>query len=139
MSIIRGSTRPFARLTMDAPYTGNVLSKAEKQGLGLNTRMKYTAGFVAFFDAAALRIIEPKSTLADMQLDAFHRASRAFDLRKFKTFGFVKEVRVNAINGCAKTSKLKKKYQLDEVPELPLAGCDTLCLCYYEPIILDKL
>ena len=39
MSIIRGSTRSFARPTMDAPYTGNVLSKAENRAAG--ARVKY--------------------------------------------------------------------------------------------------
>lgn len=138
MSIIRGSTRPFARLSMDAAYAGDVLSKAEKQALGLNTRMKYTAAFVAFFNVTSLRTIEPKSTVANMQIDAFHRACRTFDLRKFKRLGFVKEVRIKAIDECRKSNKIKKKYRLDEAPELPLEGCDTLCLCYYEPIIPDK-
>lgn len=101
--------------------------------------MKYSKNFIDYFDASILKNIEPKNVLTDMRIDAFHRACRHFDIIKFKKYGFVKKVTIHPVDGCPKIEKFKKTHNLDEVPELPLKGCDQQCMCYYEPIIPKNL
>lgn len=137
---LRGSSVPFGRINTKVAFDGEtLLTVEEKRALGLNTRMKYSKQFIEYFDPSALKTIEPKATLECLHLDAFHRVSRAKQLLSFKKLGFVKQVRVVPTgdgDDCGRIKRLKKTYSIEEVPDLPLPGCDApLCRCRYEPII----
>jgi hypothetical protein len=137
MAVLRDSTYPFARLDTKAAYRGAVLGRDEKRSLGLNPRLKYTREFIEYFQPSALGRIEPKGTLQQMHLDALHRASRTSELARLKSLGFVK-VTIRPVNGCSPIRRLGKTYNLDEAPALPLKGCNRLCMCYYEAVMICK-
>lgn len=137
---LRGASVPFGRINTKVAFDGEtVLTVKEKKALGLNTRMKYSKQFIEYFDPSALKVIEPKATLECLHLDAFHRVSRAKQLLTLKKLGFVKQVKIVPTgdgDDCAKIKRLKKTYRIEDVPELPLPGCDVpFCRCWYEPII----
>jgi hypothetical protein len=139
MATLRASTHPFARLDTKSVEDGALLlSVDEKKARGLNTRMKYTKDFISYFDPAALKKIEPKGTLFSMQIDAFHRASRHFEILRFKKMGFVEHVKIMPVGGCKKVQRIKKTYPIDEVPDLPLPGCDEECHCCLEAVIPSR-
>lgn len=140
ISLIRTGAIPFGRVNTKIAFDGDaILTVDEKKKLGLNTRMKYSRKFIEYFDPKSFTTIEPKSTLECMHLDAFYRVSRKNDLIRFKKDGFVKQVKIDVINDCFtcnKVKRFKKIYNIDEVPELPLPGCDApYCRCGYKPII----
>jgi len=140
IATLREGSTPFGRTNTRVAFDGGpLLTVGEKRALGLNTRMKYSKKFIEYFEPSALRTIEPKATLECMHLDAFHRVSRQKELLSFKKLGFVKEVEIlpcGDSRDCGKIKRLKKIYRLEEVPELPLPGCDApYCRCMYVPII----
>lgn len=98
--------------------------------------MKYSKKFVECYDPLAFKMIEPKTTLEHMYLDAFHRVSRRNEILRLKKLGFVKKVKIVPDDECEKIKRFKKTYNIDEVPELPLTGCNApFCRCYFEAII----
>jgi hypothetical protein len=134
----------FTRINTRVAFEGDdILSVEEKRAMGLNTRMKYSKAFIEYFNPSALKTIEPKSILENMHLNAFNRVARKRDLRRFTEVGVVRQVKIVPIGhgqDCEKIRHFKKIYNLDEVPELPLAECSApFCLCMYEPILPDKL
>ena len=134
---LRGGSIPFGRVNTKVVFDNDAfLTVEEKKMLGLNTRMKYSKKFIECFDPLAFKMIEPKSTLECMHLDAFHRVSRKNELLKLKKLGFVKKVKIVPDDDCGRIKRFKKTYSIGEVPELPLTGCDApFCRCYYEAII----
>jgi|GEM_PF-2190867 len=140
MAKLRGASVPFGRTNTSVAFDGDViLTVDEKRALGLNTRMKYSKTFIEYFDASALKTIEPKATPECMHLDAFHRVSRKKELLSLKKLGFVKQVKIVPVGDsrdCKKIKRFKKIYSMEEVPELPVPGCDApFCRCMYEAII----
>jgi len=140
IAILRGSSFPFARVNTRVAFGGDtLLTVKEKKALGLNSRMKYSKKFIEYFEPSVLRSIEPKATLEGMHLDAFHRVSRKNELRRFKELRFVEKVKIVPCGDerdCGQKKRLKKIWRIEEVPELPLPGCDApYCRCMYEPII----
>lgn len=140
ISILRTGSVPFGRTNTKVAFDGDsFLTVEEKRKLGLNTRMKYSKKFTEYFDPTSFKTIEPKSTLECMHLNAFHRVSRKKELLKFKKLEFVKKVKIVAVGDhldCKKINRLRKIYNIEEVPELPLPGCDApVCRCYYEALI----
>lgn len=142
ISILRKNSDPFGRTNTKVVFDGDsFLTVEEKRKLGLNTRMKYSKKFIEYFNPVSFKTIEPKNTLECMHLDAFHRVSRREELLKLKKLGFVKKVKVVPTGDsldCKKINKLRKIYNIEDVPELPLPGCDApYCRCSYEAIISD--
>jgi hypothetical protein len=140
IATLKEGSIPFGRTNTRVAFDGGpLLTVEEKKALGLNTRMKYSKKFIDYFEPSAFRTIEPKATLECMHLDAFHRVSRQKELLRFKKLGFVKEVEIvpcGDSRDCRKIKRLKKVYRLEEVPELPLPGCNApYCRCMYVPII----
>src|ERR1700731_729643 len=81
MAKLRGASVPFGRINTQVAFDGDAISTVEeKKALGLNTRMKYSKTFVEYFEPLAFKMIEPKTTLECMHLDAFHRVSRKKEL-----------------------------------------------------------
>ncbi len=135
ISNLKRGSAPFGRVNTTIAFDGDsYLTVQEKQSLGLNTRMKYSRKFIEYFDPVSFREIEPKAALECMHLDAFHRVSRNKELLRFKKLGFIAQVRIQA-GDCAKIKRLKKIHLIEEIPGLPLVGCDApFCECWYEPI-----
>lgn len=139
ISLIRSATILFGRVNTKIAFDDDtILTVDEKKKLGLNSRMKYSKKFIEYFDPKSFKTIEPKDTLEFMRLDAFYRVSRKNDLLNYKKLG-IKKVKIDAIadvRTCNNIKRLKKIYNIDEVPELPLPGCDSsYCRCTYQPII----
>ena len=136
---LKGGMVPFGRVNTQVAFDGDViLTVKEKKALGLNARMKYSKKFIEYFEPSALKSIEPKATLECMHLDAFHRISRKKELLRFKELGFIKQVKI-VPDDCKRVKRFKKIHNIEEVPELPLPGCDApFCRCYYEPILAKE-
>jgi hypothetical protein len=125
----------FAQLNTKASEASNgLLSKEEKQSLGLNTRRRYSREFIEYFEPDALKTIEPIAMLSSIQSDAFHRTSRKFTLIRFKEMKVIKKITIGTLGGCKIIQHARKTYDISEVPELPMAGCDQECKCYYEAV-----
>jgi hypothetical protein len=144
LALLKGGFRPFARINTKIAFRGDdLLTVEEKRALGLNTRMKYSRKFIEYFDPSVFAKIEPKSTLENMQIDASHRAARANDLCRWKELGYIKKVKIcctGDADDCSKIKQFRKVYGIDEVPELPISGCDSsLCRCFYQPVIPKKI
>lgn len=140
MSKLRRGVTPFARVNTQIAFDGDfVLSVEEKRALGLNTRMKYSKSFIEYLQPQCLRVIEPKSTLENMHLTAFHRVARKRELRNFRVLGLVKKVEISPVGDerdCDAIKQLKKIHNLNEIPELPLPDCTApYCRCMYLPVI----
>jgi hypothetical protein len=117
MANLNNSSVPFGRTNTKIAFDGNTfLTVEEKRALGLNTRMKYSKKFIAYFDAASFTKIEPKATLECMHLDAFHRVSRKREFLKLRNLGFVRQVKIVPFGDegdCAKVKRLKKVYAIE--------------------------
>jgi len=137
LKLIKDNSKPFSRINTKISFEGeSLLSVEEKRNLGLNTRMKYSTEFIDCFNQSSFSEIEPKSALECMHLDAFHKMSRKREIEKFKQLGWVKKVRLNPDNDCCRAKKLKKIYEIDAVPDLPLPNCEEpYCRCFFEAII----
>ena len=140
ISLIRSGAVPFGRMNTKIAFDGDsILTVDEKKKLGLNTRMKYSKKFIEYFNQESFKAIEPKHTLECMHLDAFHRVSRKNELIRYKELGFVKQVKIvpaGDCRDCDKIKMIKKIYNINEVPKLPIQGCDSpYCRCMYQPII----
>jgi hypothetical protein len=89
----------FAQLNTKASEASNgLLSKEEKQSLGLNTRRRYSREFIEYFEPDALKTIEPITMLSSIQSDAFHRTSRKFTLIRCLS-PHIKEIYPHPIQG----------------------------------------
>jgi hypothetical protein len=140
MARMRDQSAPFARLRSEPRFEDDrLLTVPEKKALGLNTRMKYSAQFIECFDPAFFDRIEPKAELRSMHVNAFHRAHRLKQLAEFRRTGVVKFVRVDCVgdaDDCEAARKLRKRFALDQAPDLPLAACDVdECRCGYKPVL----
>ncbi|MGO9076106.1 MAG: hypothetical protein ACLQEI_18310 [Terriglobales bacterium] len=140
MAILKKGSTPFGRVNTKIAFDGDTyLTIEEKRTLTLNTRSKYSRRFIEYFDPASFEKIDPKDTLSLMYLDAFHRVSRKTELERFKKLGFIRQVRIQPDN-CAQIKRLKKIHPIDDVPDLPLTGCNAqLCRCYYEAIVPKEI
>ncbi len=133
---LKGGYTTFGRVNTAVAFDGDIfLTVEEKKLLGLNSRMKYSKKFIEYFDPLAFKMIEPKSTLERMHLNAYHRISQKNELLKLKKLGSIKKVKIVATgdgNDCKKIKRFKKIYNIEEVPELPIPNCEEFCRCYYE-------
>lgn len=139
-----GEQEAFARVGSPEDLQGeSVLSLEEKRTLQLNTRMKYSRDFIACFHVDALSGIEPKSALRDLQLSAFHKASRRAELQKLRRLRIADKVEIQlskSFADCAAIKACKKVWPIDQIPELPLKGCDSsVCMCWFSAVISERL
>jgi len=142
ISIFRKNSDSFGRANTRVVFDGDsFLTVEEKRKLGLNTRMKYSKKFIEYFNPLSFKTIEPKNALECMELDAFYRVSRKKELLNLKKLGFVKKVKIVPVGDvcdCKRIKQFKIIYNIEDVPELPLPGCDApYCRCSYEAIISD--
>ncbi|CAN7774675.1 hypothetical protein [Paraburkholderia hospita] len=137
MAKLRRNGAPFQRPDVKAALEGETyLSVEEKRKLGLNTRAKYSHAFIACCNVTSLNGVDPKLALGEMHLAVYHAVNRERQLARFKQDKVVKTVKIFPLgnpDACAKVQRMKRAYELDEVPMLPVEGCDaTCCMCGYD-------
>ena len=111
------------------------LSLEEKKSLNLNTRAKYSRELInGLTEKGISEAGSNKDFMKNMFLRNFHKVSRKYDLEHLKELG-IKFVIISDCDDerdCKAIKKLKKKWPIDEVPELPLPQCDAAyCRCTY--------
>lgn len=110
------------------------LTLEEKKALGLNTRRKYARELINGLTKKGLAAEDPNDLLKIMWLANSNKVSRKYELQRLKDEGFkyVKILNCNDERDCAAVKHCKKRWLIDEVPELPLPKCDAeYCRCTY--------
>lgn len=114
------------------------LSLKEKKDLKLNTRRKYSRELINGLTEKGIEAVAEKEIVKTMFLQNFHKVSREYDLKRMEADGikYVEILDCGDERDCKAIKRLKKHYQIDEVPELPLPQCKAdYCRCSY---IADK-
>lgn len=110
------------------------LTLEEKKELGLNTRRKYSRELINALTKKGLTAENPNILLENIWLAAFHKVSRKYELQRLKDLGvkYVQILDCNDERDCKAIKKCKKRWLIDEVPELPLPNCNAdYCRCSY--------
>jgi hypothetical protein len=113
---------------------GRVLSLEEKKALGLNSRRKYAAEFIALFDTAKLADTNPSEAFRRCYMDAVNHARSGAEFERMRALGIktVKLLDPFSGNGCRAAKHGAREYPIDAAPSLPLPGCDQdYCRCIY--------
>ena len=113
-----------------------LLSLEEKKSLGLNSRKKYSRQLVRLVMCEHLHGRCPKELISDYYLSSWHQAARDALLQKMRSAGVV-DVRILSCSDerdCPHVLRMKRRFKIDDVPALPLQGCDAAyCRCTYVP------
>jgi hypothetical protein len=125
--------RPFGDMEKGEP-----LSKSEIAARGFPARGKLSEQFAELFDVTLLNGQHPKALWQNAYMDAVFTVKRQLELRRMKSLG-ITSVRVldpyQGVGGCG-AKKRKKAYNVNEVPDLPLAGCaQEYCGCVLAAIV----
>lgn len=111
------------------------LSLEEKKFLNLNTRAKYSRELInGLTEKGILEAGKNKDFVKVMFLRNFHKISRKYELLRLKELGLNKVAISNCDDerDCKAIKRLKKHWNIDEVPELPLPQCTAdYCRCMY--------
>lgn len=130
---IRENTRPGYGYI--EPFDkADCLTLEEKKTLGLNTRRKYARELINALTEKGLAVENPNDLLKNMWLASFHKISRKYELQHLKDMGlkYVQILDCNDERDCKAVKRCKKRWLIDEVPELPLPHCDAeYCRCSY--------
>jgi hypothetical protein len=116
---------------------GRPLTPEAKKRLGLNARAKFTEEFIALVDVAKTDGTSPLVCYRNAYREAIAQTRRSIDVEKMRQLG-VKFVELidpyQGMGGCG--AKKKKYYSIDDLPSLPLPGCEQeYCKCCYAPKI----
>lgn len=130
---IRKRTVPGYRYS--DPFDKNdCLTLEEKKQHGLNTKRKYSRELINGLTEKGLATEDPNELVKNTWLANFHKISRKYKLRELKKLG-VQYVRIRTcedIGDCKAVKLCKKRWPIDEVPELPLPKCNApYCRCDY--------
>ena len=111
------------------------LTLEEKKSLNLNTRAKYSRELInGLTEKGILEAGKNKDFVKNMFLRNFHKVSRKHELLRLKDLG-IKKVTIEDCcdeRDCKAIKRLKKHWNIDEVPELPLPQCTAeYCRCMY--------
>ncbi len=117
------------------PFNKNdCLTLEEKKNLNLNTRAKYSRELIDGLTEKGITAAKNQNFIEDMFLRNFHNVSRKCELEQLKETG-LKYVIISNCNDerdCKAVGLLKKRWLIDEVPELPLPECNAeYCRCIY--------
>lgn len=111
------------------------LTLSEKRALNLNTRAKYSRELInGLTEEGLLEIRKNKNFIKNMVLGNFHKISRKYELLQLRSLGIKKVVILDCCDerDCSAVKQLKKHWNIDEVPELPLPQCTSeYCRCMY--------
>ena len=117
---------------MGALQNGQTLTLAEKRKLGLSSRKKYDAGFLAFIDFKNLKGRDPRDVYGAVFSAAWFLTKRRMDLARIRMNGLFKAVDILILDDCSVVKNAPKKYAIADVPDLPLPGCTVeCCRCIY--------
>ena len=138
---IRARTIPGYRYS-DPFDKKDYLTLEEKKELGLNTKRKYSRELINGLTEKGLAAENPNVLVENIWLANMHKVSRKYKLQELKDAGF-KYVRIldcNDARDCKAVKLCKKRWPIDEVPELPLPNCDApYCRCMYISDVKDFL
>lgn len=111
------------------------LTLEEKKSLNLNTRAKYSKELInGLTEKGILEVGNNRDFVKNMFLRNSHKVSRKYELKRLKEMGIKKVVLLdcNDERDCKAIKRLKKRWNIDEVPELPLPQCTAeYCRCMY--------
>lgn len=110
------------------------LKAKEKRELGLDPKKSYTWELLEALSEKGLATEEPTELVKNIWQANFHKTSRQYDLRRFKKLGvkYVKICTCEDTRDCKAIQRFKKRWPIDEVPELPLPICNAkYCRCRY--------
>ena len=116
------------------------LTLEEKKKLGLNTRAKYSRELINGLTEKGLSTEDPNELVKNTWLANMHKVSRKYKLQELKDAGFkyVKILHCNDERDCKAVKLCKKRWPIDEVPELPLPNCNSpYCRCMYVSDVKD--
>lgn len=110
------------------------LTLQEKKELGLNTREKYSRELINALTEKGLATEDPNDLFHNIWQANFHKISRKYKLQELRDIG-VQYVRIRTCEDerdCKAVKLCKKRWPIDEVPELPLPKCNApYCRCDY--------
>ena len=112
----------------------DVLSLEEKKALGLNTRRKYSRELINGLTEKGIAAENPNDLLKNLFMQSCGKVSRKYELARLKELGlkYVQIIDCEDARDCKAVKRCKKRWLIDEVPELPLSGCDAeYCRCQY--------
>ena len=110
------------------------LTLEEKKQLSLNTRAKYSRELINGLTEKGLATEDPNELVKNTWLANFHKISRKYKLQELKKLGiqYVKIRTCEDERDCKAVKLCKKRWPIDEVPELPLPKCNApYCRCDY--------
>lgn len=116
------------------------LTLEEKKKYGLNTKRKYSRELINGLTEKGLATEDPNELVKNTWLANFHKVSRKYELEKLREMGvkYVKILHCNDERDCKAIKLCKKRWPIDEVPELPLPNCNSpYCRCMYLSDIKD--
>ena len=102
------------------------LTLEEKKQLSLNTRAKYSRELINGLTEKGLATEDPNELVKNTWLANFHKISRKYKLQELKKLGiqYVKIRTCEDERDCKAVKLCKKRWPIDEVPELPLPKCN---------------
>ena len=112
------------------------LTLEEKKRFNLNTRAKYSRELINGLTEKGLEAAKDQHFIENMFYRNFHRVSRKYELEHLKEMGlkYVVISNSNDVRDCEAIKNLKKRWLIEEVPELPLPQCNSeYCRCMYLP------
>lgn len=131
--MIYSITKPGCTYT--DPFNKNAcLSLEEKKDLGLNSRRKYSRELINGLTTKGLKAEDPNDLLKNIWFQNFHKISRKYELNRLKELGlkYVQILNCGDERDCKSVKHCKKRWPINEVPELPLPGCNAdYCRCCY--------
>ncbi|GHV28088.1 hypothetical protein AGMMS4952_10950 [Spirochaetia bacterium] len=116
------------------------LSLEEKKTIGLNTRQKYSREMVETLTELGLRHENPKRILEILYYRNYHKICGKYELIRLRRVGIdtVEILDCNDERDCQAIKKFKKVWPIDQVPELPIPGCNAeYCRCCYTAYFSD--
>ena len=134
--LIEAELEPFERKSIKKTLnTGNPLTATQKKELGFNSRLKICENYLNFIDMNNINKIDPFEVLMDAEFYARARSWSIREINRAKSVGS-KKVKLTVMEeSCPKSVKVKKTYNIDDVPLLPLKTCGNRCLCMYTAVI----
>ena len=110
------------------------LRAKEKRDLGLDPKKSYTGELVKALSEKGLATEEPMDLIKNIWQANFHKISRDYKLQELRDLGvqYVKIRTCEDERDCKAIKLCKKRWPIDEVPELPLPKCNApYCRCDY--------
>jgi len=134
--LIEAELEPFERKSIKKTLnTGNPLTATQKKDLGFNSRLKICENYLNFIDINHINKNDPFEVLTDAEFYARARSWSVREINRAKSIGS-KKVKLTVMEeNCPKSAKVKKTYNIDDVPLLPLKTCGNRCLCIYTAVV----